>query len=318
VTAARNALYDAGLLPSRRVAARVVSVGNVTVGGTGKTPLTLWLASALRARGRRVAIVTRGYGRRSRGVVTVGDGGRAFLSARDGGDEAVLLARRFGGPVVAGADRVAAARYACATFASDLVVLDDGFQHRRLARDVDVVVLAADPRRQRLLPAGPRREHWRALARAAAALLVDDAFDEAAARDLLPGGALVGRLRTRATALVAPAAKGWTETSLTWLQGRRVVAVAGIARPQRFVDTLRALGATVAAVQTFPDHHPYTPDDIRRLMASAGADPLVTTEKDLVKLESFPALADLRAVRIEAEVEGGGALLDLAGGLGWR
>jgi tetraacyldisaccharide 4'-kinase len=211
-----------------------------------------------------------------------------------------------------------AARYACATFASDLVVLDDGFQHRRLARDVDVVVLAADPRRQRLLPAGPRREHWRALARAAAALLVDDAFDEAAARDLLPGGALVGRLRTRATALVAPAAKGWTETSLTWLQGRRVVAVAGIARPQRFVDTLRALGATVAAVQTFPDHHPYTPDDIRRLMASAGADPLVTTEKDLVKLESFPALADLRAVRIEAEVEGGGALLDLAGGLGWR
>jgi len=317
-TVARNVLYDAGVLPSRRVSARVVSVGNVTVGGTGKTPLTLWLASALHARGRRVAIVTRGYGRRSRGVVTVGDGGRALLSARDGGDEAVLLARRFGGPVVAGADRVAAARYACATFASDLIVLDDGFQHRRLARDVDVVVLAADPRRQRLLPAGPRREDWRALARAAAAVLADDAVDEAGARHLLPRAAVVGRMHTRATALVEAAASGWTETSLTWLQGRRVVAVAGIARPHRFADTLRALGATVAAVHAFPDHHPYTPGDVARLVASAGVDSLVTTEKDLVKLEPFPALAGLRAVRIEAVVEGGGALLDLAGGLGWQ
>jgi len=316
VTALRNALYDRGLLRSRRVPARVVSVGNLTVGGTGKTPLTLWLAGALLQRGRRVAIVTRGYGRRSRGVVVAGDGGRALVSPGQGGDEAVMLAQRFAGPVVVGADRVMAARYACETLGSDTVVLDDGFQHRRLARDVDIVLLAADPRQQWLLPAGPGRESWRGLARATALVLGDDGIDVALAGRLLPAGTLVCRQRAVPTALLERTEAGWTPAPLAWLRGRRVVAVAGIARPERLSESLRALGATVVSAHAFPDHHPYDRDDVARLVASAGADPLVTTEKDLVKLAAFPALAGLRALRIDAVVEGGEALLDLADGLG--
>ena len=313
-TGTRNALYDHGLLPCRRVPARVVSIGNVTVGGTGKTPLVLWLARALHARGRRVAIVTRGYGKRTPGVLTVGESGRALVSAGAGGDEAVMLAGRFAGPVVAGPDRVAAARHACETYGSDTIVLDDGFQHRRLARDVDVVLLAGDPRRQRLLPAGPRRESWRSLARASAVVLADDSLDGAAVGDLVPEGTLVCRLRVQPTALVARGETGIVEMPLAWLQGRRVVAVAGIAGPQRFADTLRALGATVAALHAFPDHHAYDEQDVARLCERAGADPLVTTEKDLVKLATFPALAGMRALRIEAAVDGGEGLLRLAAG----
>jgi tetraacyldisaccharide 4'-kinase len=318
VTAIRNALYDHGMLPSRRVPARVISVGNVTVGGTGKTPLALWLAAGLQARGRRVAIVTRGYGKTAPGVVCVGDGGRAVRSAAEGGDEAVMLARRFTGPVVAGADRVAAARYACETCDADTIVLDDGFQHRRLTRDVDVVLLAADPTRQRLLPAGPRRESWRGLSRAAAVVLADAALDDDLPHRLGATEALVCRLRTVPTMLVERPEGDGPATPLTWLQGRRVVAVAGIARPHRFVETLRALGATVVAEHVFPDHHPYDRDDVARLLERAGTDALVTTEKDLVKLAAFPALAGLRALRVDAVVDGGEALLDLATGLGCR
>ena len=137
----RGALYDAGVFAAARVPARVVSVGNLTVGGTGKTPAALWLAGALQRRGRRVAIVARGYRKRRPGVVVVGVDGRPLVSPEEGGDEAVMLARRFAGPVLTGERRVEAARAACARFAVDTIVLDDGFQHRALARDADLVLL---------------------------------------------------------------------------------------------------------------------------------------------------------------------------------
>jgi tetraacyldisaccharide 4'-kinase len=145
VATVRNRLYDTGWLPAARLPAYVVSVGNLTVGGTGKTPAALWLARALAARGRRPGIVARGYGKLRRGVVVVGEAGRPLVGAEEGGDEAVMMARRFAGPVVTGERRAEAARLACTRFGLDTVVLDDGFQHRALARDADLVLVT--PRR---------------------------------------------------------------------------------------------------------------------------------------------------------------------------
>jgi tetraacyldisaccharide 4'-kinase len=301
----RNRLYDAGWLGQTRVAARVLSVGNLTVGGTGKTPAALWLAQALVRRGRRVGIVARGYRKRRPGVVVVGTSGMPLVSAEDGGDEAVMLARRFAGPVVTGERRVEAASEACARFGLDTLVLDDGFQHRALARDADLVLMADDHAARRLLPAGSRREPLAALGRARAVLAVGDHEPP-----WPPGTARPPRFRGRlvATALVDGA---WAETGLAALDGARVVAVAGVARPDRFIVTLEACGARVVDHLTFPDHHDYSADDIAAIVTAGHAGALVTTEKDLVKLAGRPGLEHLRALRVALEVDDGDRLVDL-------
>jgi len=301
--AVRNTLYDAGWLRARRVPARVVSVGNITVGGTGKTPAALWLAERFAARGRRTAIVTRGYRKRTRGIVIVGDAGRALVDAEEGGDEPVLLARRFAGPIVAGARRYEAARFACARFALDTIVLDDGFQHRALARDADLVLVAEDVAGAWPLPAGPLREPAHALGRARAVLAVDGAP--------APGGARVFRGRVRPTALVE--AGTWHIAPLDALAGRPAFAVAGIAHPARFGATLARAGIATADVLAFPDHHRYDAADARRIVEAARGRPVVTTEKDLVKLERL-AIPDLHAVRIVLDVDDEDALVGLLAG----
>jgi tetraacyldisaccharide 4'-kinase len=211
----RNRLYDAGLLATRRVPARVISVGNLTVGGTGKTPTTLWLAERLHARGARVGIVARGYRKERPGVVVVGEAGRPLVAAREGGDEAVLLARRFAGPVVTGERRADAAALACARFGLDTIVLDDGFQHRALARDADLVLLAGDEATQWPLPAGPLREWASGLARADAFLAVDARTAETAGRPLF-------HAHLRPTALVRVERDAWVEEPLASLAGQVV------------------------------------------------------------------------------------------------
>ena len=307
VIAVRNRLYDAGWLAAARVPAHVVSVGNLAVGGTGKTPTTLWLAERLLARGHRVGIVTRGYGKRRRGVVVVGEAGVPLVAPEEGGDEAVMLARRFRGPVVSGERRAPAAAFACSRFGVDTIVLDDGFQHRALARDADLVLLTADEPAFFLLPAGPLREGPAALARARALLVVD------AGATVVPGappGLRVFRARLRPTALVG-AAGAWSEEPVGDLAGREVTAVAGVARPERFLATLRALGAVVVDLVPFPDHHVYSAADVDRIMAAAGGRAVVTTEKDLVKLERLRATGALRALRVSLEVDDGDALVAL-------
>jgi len=304
----RNRLYDAGWLGQTRVAARVLSVGNLTVGGTGKTPAALWLAQALVRRGRRVGIVARGYRKRRPGVVVVGTDGVPLVSAEDGGDEAVMLARRFAGPVVTGERRVEAATEACARFGLDTLVLDDGFQHRALARDADLVLLADDHAARHLLPAGSRREPLAALARARAVLSVGDHEPPWPPGTTRPP---CFRARLVATALVDGA---WDETALASLDGARVVAVAGVARPDRFTATLEGCGAHVVDRLTFPDHHDYSAGDVAAIVAAARAGELVTTEKDLVKLAARPGLERLRALRVALEVDDGERLVDLLDG----
>ncbi len=302
---ARNALYDLGWLPSAHVPARVISVGNLTVGGTGKTPAALWLADRLVARGLRAGIVARGYRKRRPGVVVVGVDGEALVAPEEGGDEAVMLARRFAGPVVTGERRAEAAAAAVAQFALDVVVLDDGFQHRALRRDADLVLMSDDPAAGRLLPAGSRREPLASLARARAVLAVGDGVPPTPAA--LPRFAA----RVEATALVDATAEGWRTAPLAGLDGARVVAVSGVARPERFVALLARCGAKVRRHIAFPDHHTYASVDVAALVAASAEGLLVTTEKDLVKLAEIPGLRALRALRVELVVERGDALVDL-------
>jgi len=311
--ALRNTLYDRGWLDAARVPATVVSVGNVTVGGSGKTPTVLWLADALRSRGHRVGVVGRGYGKRRPGVVVVGDGsGRALVDPADGGDEAVLAALRLSVPVVTGERRADAARAACDRFGCDTIVLDDGFQHRALARAADLVLVPADGLPARLLPAGALREPTSSLGRATALLALGDEtrIPPRPSHGSAPGFA--GRVVP--TALVIPADGDLAPHDLALAPRRNVVAVAGVARPERFWALLDRLGIQVVARVRFPDHHAYTPDDVAHIRntANAGDRSVLTTEKDLVKLARIPDAASLRlhAIRITVDVDEGDRLID--------
>lgn len=294
--AVRNALYDRGVLASARVSgARVVSVGNLNVGGAGKTPAALFLADwALRC-GRTVAVLSRGYGRDNSEDRLVK--GPDLPSAEEVGDEPRLLAARLPGLVVlVGPDRARLAQRARDQFGADFILLDDGMQHRRLARDVEVVVVDEDAGfgNGRVLPAGPLREPVTALARADVVWLRAGQRPRALA---LPPGRVV-RVAHEVRWLVAP---DGDLSPVEALRGVKVAAVCGIARPGSFLGALRAAGADVAWEQTFPDHHLFSEDEVRALADQAerlGAR-LVTTEKDLMRL---PPRLGAWALRVEVRV----------------
>ena len=304
----RNAAYGAGVLRAGTAPARTVSIGNLRVGGTGKTPLTRWLAQQSAARGVATAIVSRGYGGSAREAHVVGDGTAIVSDVARSGDEAVMLARTAGVPVIAGAERVAAAELAVRTFGSRLLLCDDAFQHRALRRDLDVVLVDAGERGGlgRLLPAGPLREPLRALKRAHVVLVRER---EGATPAAAPRGAL--RVRFAPRALVQPVAAGWEEIGLAALAGQRVLAVSGVARPAPLYRTLRDWEAELVHVLEYPDHHPYDTADWHAIAAAAkDVDLIVTTEKDLVKLEAYPfARGKLVALRLGVAVDDADALV---------
>lgn len=290
---AREWLYGCGLLRSRILPCPVVSIGNLTVGGTGKTPAVDLAVATLANLGRRVAIVSRGYGRRSSGIQVVADTASIRLDPVDAGDEPFLLARRLPGvPVVVGANRYDAARLAVERFGATAIVLDDGFQHRTLVKDLEIVMTRA--RRPwgngRLLPHGPLREPLAALARAdlivaAGTDRVEDAEEvRETARRHAPGVPVVA---ARYVAVESWEAERMRPHPLTDLANRRLLAFAGIASPEAFSHTLDTLRVEVADFVTFVDHHWYTAGDLAALEARAaalGAEGLVTTEKDWVRL----------------------------------
>jgi tetraacyldisaccharide 4'-kinase len=304
----RGAGYRFGLLRTRRAPVPVVSVGNLTVGGTGKTPVTLWVADGLRARGARPAIVSRGYGGTARAATVVSRGAGPEVGPEVAGDEPVMMAKSFLGPVVVSPRRIDGASMAAA-LGADVVVLDDGFQHRALARDFDLVLL--DGRRGGLLPAGPFREPLSAAARADAILLM--ARDEQEPVPA-PAGLRVAQYRAHleAAAVVESVAGIWHTHAMGRLAGRRIIAVTGIARPEPFYALLQRWDATIDEVFEYPDHHRYTTEQWHRIARRGhDVDLIVTTEKDLVKLEAFPfATGKLVALRIAPRVEHGAALLD--------
>ena len=301
----RNAAYDRDWLPVERVSAWVIVVGNLTVGGSGKTPTTLWLAQALQARGRRVAIVARGYGKQRPGVVVVSRGHGPEVSARDGGDEAVMLAHRFKGPIITGEQRAMAASVAVTAFGVDTIVVDDGFQHRALHRDADVLLLPPPHLVPHLLPAGPFREPWSSAARATAWLAVGPT-ERPPATVTRPTfcGTVVPR------SLVRWRGGAGTELPLSGFAGERVTIVAGIARPERVAETVRELGATVVELLSFPDHHQFTARDLEHVRAAAAGTRLLCTEKDAVKLTALSGSLDIEALRVELLVPEEQGLVD--------
>jgi tetraacyldisaccharide 4'-kinase len=263
----RNQLYDRGILRARRLQGPVVSVGNLSVGGSGKTPFVMLLGELLKSQGVKFDVLSRGYGRHTRGVLLVDAGG----SASEFGDEPLLIARRLEVPVIVGEDRYQAGVFAEGKFGSRLHLLDDGFQHRGLARDFDIVMVSADDSRDELLPAGRLRESRQALRRADAVVLTSGASPDGFPLE----GKLVWRVRRAIKGVRTP---------------DRPVAFCGIARPQNFMLQLRKAGLELAAEALYRDHHAYTERDIRELRAlkdRSQAGGFVTTEKDAINLGGF-------------------------------
>jgi tetraacyldisaccharide 4'-kinase len=296
VTAARNAGYDRGWLRAERVPVPVISVGNLSVGGAGKTPLAAWLARRLAKWGRKPAIALRGYG-----------------------EDEIVLHRELNPqiPVFRGRRRVEAAREAVAA-GCDAVVLDDAFQHRALARDLDLVLVPVegwDPR-PRVLPRGPWREGLQALGRADAIVLTRKSAEAASAVRV---AAEVGRLHPSKPVIrcaLLPSRlvplHGGEGMPVAALAGRFVLAVAALATPEAFVQNLRGAGAEVEAA-AYPDHHPFSQADAQSLVARAAGRRMVMTHKDAVKLRALlPASADAWVMEQSVTIEGGADALDTA------
>ncbi len=296
VNAAGRWWYTRVLRP-QRASLPVVSVGNIACGGTGKTPTVAALARELQRAGYRPAILTRGYRRQGRAPTLLT---RPPADWREVGDEPALLAAALEGvPIVVDADRVRGAATAAERTPATHLILDDGFQHWRLARDLDLVVVdASDP----LACRSPRREGPRALAHADAIVLANATPDllAPATRALRRYAPSVPILATRLVVRCVRSAHG--ETPPETLAGARVFAVAGIASPHRFLATLRQLGAEPVRFRFFPDHHPLTPGELARLEACAEREGLllVTTAKDAVKLPA-PLTGGIRWLETEVE-----------------
>ena len=311
VLAGRDASYRYGLRHRRRLPCRVVSIGNVTLGGTGKTPLTLWTALWFQRQGWRVAVLSRGYGGRSTApCLVVSEGHRPLAPWRVVGDEPYLLAQRLRGiPVLTARDRYQGGLDACEAFGAQVVILDDGFQHVALHRDLDVVLIdASNPfGHGALVPRGVLREPLRALQRASAIVLTRA---DMVPVETLP--ALCRQLRQwhieQPIYAMATVAESLSQVEHDAPQGvaqlarQRVVAFAGVGNPQSFVSTLSQLGSQVVAQVRFPDHHAYTDKDWRVIVDAARrqhAACLVTTEKDAVRLKpDWQAPVPVYALRI--------------------
>jgi tetraacyldisaccharide 4'-kinase len=316
----RNLLYDSGVIPAARLDCKVISVGNITVGGTGKTPTVIALAAMLKRNGCRPAVLSRGYGGESkRPVNVVSDGTGVLMSARDAGDEPVLIAQSVASvPVLTGKRRSITGSYAVEHFGADVLILDDAFQHRSVSRDIDIVLL--DWQRPLgngwVLPRGGLREPPRALRRAHIILVTGPAKkgspcameglnDWLDRRNL---SSLAGRPVFMAFRTPRDLRQGGTgaEYPLYHMRGKKIVAFAGIADPGDFRRTVTSMGGQVESFISFADHHSYRHDDIEAIRHTAGrasADMIVTTEKDGMKLADFPEfLHDVFMLRIDMEI----------------
>ncbi len=306
-TAARNQLYDREILRANSLPFPVVSVGNLSAGGTGKTPLVLSLTHLLTAAGRFPVILSRGFGRTSTDIARVDPAGDAALY----GDEPLLLARSSPAPVFIGPDRYRVGLFAIQSLAAQslplppttIFLLDDGFQHRQLARDANIVLLSGSDLSDALLPAGNLREPHRGLSRAD--ILVFSEQEASLAPQFLDrferpscGRPVIWMVRRSLDLTHLPPAAS------------RPVAFAGIAHPSEFFSSLRAHDLAPLSAIGFPDHHRFTPADISRIVAAttaAHANILLTTEKDLVRLDpaaraQLSAAAPLHALPLQTEI----------------
>jgi len=283
----RRAWYARDPARQRLLRCPVVSVGNLRVGGSGKTPMVEYIARLLLERGERPAILARGYGRRVPldGVTVVSDGASLLADLDQAGDEPLMLARALPGvSVLVGTDRYLSGRLAERRLGATVHLLDDGFQHLELARDVDLLLVAEDDLQDQPLPAGRLRERISA-ASVADAALITAGYDTAAERIGRAFGISPVFRVTRA--IGAPRTVAGPRDSVVVPSGSRVFVVTGIARPDRFIADILSVGWEISGMIEFRDHHPFTARDIRRIAAEAAASAsmlVLTTEKDAVRL----------------------------------
>jgi len=282
LVAGKNRLYDAGIRKARKLRGPVISVGNLSVGGSGKTPFVILLGQLLQQRGIPFDVLSRGYGRKSNGVLEVDPNG----SPNQFGDEPLLIARRLNCSVVVGESRYQAGLYSEKKYGPRLHILDDGFQHRALLRDFDIVLLTAEDIHDRLLPSGRLREPFSSLNRA-------DAIVTATDMNFTPSTTTpIWRIR-RSLELPDPPL--------------RPIVFCGIARPQQFIAQLRAMGVEPVATKFYADHHPYTSADTSELAAlrrQTGATGFITTEKDQINLGPLiDLLSPIAIARVQMQLD---------------
>lgn len=322
---ARLSLYRTGALQMREIGTPVISVGNITTGGTGKTPLVEWIAREVAQQNRRVCILTRGYGRSHPGRrVVVSDGEHILANAQEGGDEPYLLAEALQGlaAVISDADRFAAGRWAQENLGSQVFILDDGFQHLRVARDLDIVTIdATNPwGGGQLLPRGRLREPLQGLRRASCIIITraDQAPETTALRMQvaeLSGGrpVLLSHTRTKA---VRPLLQTKADQYAAGAESlpQPVAAFCALGNPQAFFTHARRDGYALNYTRSFPDHHSYQQSDIDALARAAierGARVLLTTAKDAVKLSALQFAVPCYVLEIGIEFDDESALRNM-------
>jgi tetraacyldisaccharide 4'-kinase len=289
----RHVLYKNGTLKSYTLPCRVISVGNITLGGTGKTPTVIYLAQLFKEQGRKTAVLSRGYkGKSSEKVAVVSDGKQILLNVLDAGDEPFLLSKALPGvPVIIGRDRVLTGRYAIEHFSPEIMILDDGFQHLKLKRDVDILLVdyGYGFGNGHLLPRGILREPLSYMNRAHIFLLTkrtdskDDQTIEKKIASIKPDARIFHagyEIRSLTTL------QGKKEIDLNYLKGEKVLALSAIANPHYFSHLLRQHGISVVKEWALPDHHYYTSKDARKLSEYLSSiDFIITTAKDSSKMD---------------------------------
>jgi len=324
---ARRALYRSGRFRVHELGAQVISVGNLTTGGTGKTPLVEWIASELAQTGRRVCILTRGYGRRNASArVIVSDGNQIITDAAQAGDEPLLLAERLKGraAVISDADRIAAARWALENLRSDVFILDDGFQHLRVARNLNILTIdATNPwGNGKLLPAGVLRESPTEIERADCIVITrsdDPDASEVLQREIaaLSKGRPVFSSRMKLSRLRAVQGNQVQPLTADEIKTSRIGAFCALGNPESFFSLLRTSGFTLAHARAFRDHHLYSQKDIDLVVREASArdaQVLLTTAKDEVKLRSLNLELPCYTADIEIEIDNQEKLRELIAG----
>ena len=310
----RNGLYRRGLLKSFDVGAPVISIGNLTTGGTGKTPLVEFVAAQLATNGRRVCVLTRGYGRKSSGRVLVSNYDQVLADVSAAGDEALLIAERLRGraAVIADANRVVAARWAIENLQSDVFILDDAFQHQQIRRDLNILTVDASNAwgNGKTLPAGILREPVKELARADCVVITrageSGHVDElrAVIRKLSPESRVfISQMKSFGARPLAGASDTCAPLPA---DGVPVAAFCGIANPASFFSLVARKGHALGYTRAFPDHYNYRQSDIDGFVKAAiahGARAIITTAKDAVKLESLNFTLPCYVIDIVIEID---------------
>lgn len=306
--------YTQGWFRQEKLPVKVISIGGITVGGAGKTPVVRHLARALADAGERVAILSRGYGRKSKGAVVISDGTDLLLDWEAAGDEPYFLASALPDvAVIVGSNRVEAGHLALQTCQSTVLLLDDGFQHRRLARDIDIVVLDSTypDGNSQMLPTGPLREPLEAIQRAHAIILtrVDQCKDISSVRrriaQMYPDAPTI---ETSYRPVGLRRLSDDTKMSLDQLQDRPVVTLSGIANPQSFERTVEQSGARIIHTMRYIDHHPFIPSEIytaNQIATENQADWIITSEKDAVRIPKASDRSRLILLEIELQITQG-------------